>query len=316
MNMERRSSSTKHRGLKLFALLLAVLLEFYFYSPDNSITSKVEATVEVRDLPHDTVIVEPAGAGEKGIPVQVELRGPESLVKRMRSTFHRFTVLAPQERNVSFSAVVDPQQLQLPSGVEVVSVYPVTVPIRIEEVAKKELEIKLTTEGEAEEDYAIEGYDLSPATVIVRGPKSKVVGLKEIQTEPLFLSTVKNSGPFELRLVSPEGSLITLGVTVVSVSVKVKVVKIEKTFADINVTVLAPTGYAATVEPSKAKATVRGPSSAIRALENRNLSLIADARSIPGGKHQLLLQADLGQNVEVVRTEPRTVTVTLVTTDG
>ena len=55
---------TTHPGLKLFSLALAVMLELYFYGPDNAIVASINAGVEIKNLDDSLMIVSPPGARE------------------------------------------------------------------------------------------------------------------------------------------------------------------------------------------------------------------------------------------------------------
>jgi len=75
------SRLSKNLGLKCVALCFALLLEVYFYSPDNSIEAEIPARVELAGLSRDSVIIEPF-VGSRGIRVEIVARGPRPLVNQ------------------------------------------------------------------------------------------------------------------------------------------------------------------------------------------------------------------------------------------
>ena len=98
--------------------------------------------------------------------------------------------------------------------------------------------------------------------------------------------------------------------------VQVGRVEAEKSFDQVAVQVVAPAGFAATVEPSKAAMVVTGAKKEVEKLENENLVLIADATGLTEGKHELALQGVFGGNVRVLKTYPEKVKVILVKKNG
>lgn len=307
---ERKPRRLGHWGLKLISLLLALLLEVYFYSPNNSVTASVSATVEVQNLPPTMIIVDPPFA-EKGIPAQVEISGPSPLVEQVKTGVNKLYVSVPPQVPSEFSAVVDPSQLRVPSGVEVLNVRPQTISFRTERVARKELLVVANKVGQPADGFKVEDVEIFPSTVVIRGPYSKVEGLRAVETQPIDISNISSSQRQEVSL-KPQDPLISMGVTIVTVDVKVGAVQAERTFDHVSVKVIAPNGFAATVEPSQAAMVLAGPRHEMEKLESANLVLIADATSLGEGRHEIQLQGTFGDEVRLIKTFPEKVKAHLV----
>src|SRR4029078_9738318 len=116
---------------------------------------------------------------------------------------------------------------------------------------------------------------------------------------------------FDLPLEAP-GVLSRLGVPQVKVEVRVSPIPAEKTFDKLNVRLLAPYGFAGTVEPSRVKATLGGPKEALNQLVPSTIELEADARNLSEGRHEVELTSALTEGFVVIGTEPRKVTVNLI----
>src|SRR5689334_22599536 len=101
-------------SLKLISLILAVMLEIYFYSPDNSLTVSLPVTVELRNVPSTMMFISPRN-GERGIPARLEVRGPRPLIEQVRTANHRYVVDYPPTHPTVFSSPLDARQLWLPA---------------------------------------------------------------------------------------------------------------------------------------------------------------------------------------------------------
>jgi len=297
--------------LMLIALLLALFLESYFYSAENAVTVNIPAMVDVLNLPLERMIVDPP-KGEKGIPVRVEVRGPRPLVEQVRSSNNKFGVDLPTTNPSEFTAFLDPQQLRLPAGVEVLSITPASVTIKTEPVAQRELLVEVQQVGSPDRGFEVDHIDVFPATVLVRGPQSRIEELRSIITYPVDVSNFRASERLETSLQVPD-PLVGLSVSTVKVEVRVGPARKEHVFENIGIRVLAANGFAATVAPSRASATVSVPEVELAELSAGNMFLIADGRALPEGKHRVGLTADFGKNVRLLKTVPAEVTVTLVT---
>lgn len=300
--------------MKLVSLVLALALESYFYSPDNSITLNVRGVISVADIPRALMITEPVGA-EKGISTRIKVRGPASLVDQVRSQVLNFTVHAPADHLSEFVVPVDLEQLGLPAGVEVESVNPASVHIKTEKIAKKELRIVVETQGTLAEGFRIEEMEVFPPTVVVRGPVSRVEGLRSIKTQPMDISNASASRKQELSL-AVEDPLLSMGVTMVSVDLKVDVVREEKRYNRVGIKVLAPDGFAATVQPSRASVVLTASVKELEKLSATTLTLVADGRELSGGRHEVPLRGEFGQGVKIIKTVPEKVKIMLVKQDG
>ncbi len=304
----------KNFSLKLVALLLALLLKVYFYSPDNSITAVLSATIQITGVPSDLTIVEPIGA-EAGIPAQIEVRGPGPLVAQLKGRIKSIPLAFPAGSPQGFSGVVDVESLQLPAGVEVLNINPMSVDVRTEKTASKELLVVVEKQGTPAEGYLLEELSVFPDTVVVKGPQSQIEALRAVETKPFGVENVTESVKRAVSLRN-YGPSVSLGVTMVTVTAKVRPVMKSRTFQNVRVRVLAPAGMAVTAEPSVASIELRGPQKEVEALRVEGLQLTADARAFGIGEHSINLVADLPKGVELKRLNPTAALVRVVAKNG
>lgn len=309
-----RDFFTENFGLKMFSLLLAVLLEVYFYSPDNSVTASLTANVEIRNLPSKSMIVSPPG-GEKGLFARVTVRGPSPLVAQVRDTIQRFSIELPNDVPASYVAFLNGAQLRLPSGVSVIDVEPPRIEFQFEPVKETDLLVIVDKAGEPAPGYRLDALKVFPDLVLARGPASELEGLRVIQTQKVDISNLRSSQRFEVALVD-KGKLTSLAVNVVTVEAVISPIMADKTLEHVPVKVIAPPGFAATVEPSSVSAVISGPSDALGSISQSQLELSADGRNLEEGKHELNLTAVMPQGVNLVRTEPGKVILQMVKKNG
>lgn len=301
---------TENLSLKLFSLILAILVELYFYSPDNSVTETLVAGIDVRNLPPSMMLVWPP-TNDNGLSAKVSVQGPGPLVEQAKAISHKLLIHLPAQVPMTFAATLNPKQLSLPSGVRVNSIEPAQVELKFERAVKKELLVVVAKIGEPAQGYKIEEMKVFPETVIATGPKSELEGLQIIETEKIDISNLTATERLEVPLVE-RGPLTTLRITVVTVEIKVTPISEDKTFDKVDVQVTAPEGSAASFEPGRVKVTVSGPSSLIRGLEKGQIQLIVEARNLKEGRYELPLVVHLPPEITLVKTEPATVVVYLV----
>lgn len=302
--------------LKVFSLTLALLLEFYFYSPDNSVTKKFAALIQFKNLPSTMMVVDPPNA-RNGIEAEVEVRGPKPLVEQVSAKIAEIKIDAPLSLLPGeFPLRVNLSELNVPSGVEVLQVAPVTNRVQVEQRVGKELIVVAETVGEPAAGFVLKGVEVFPDTIVARGPKSKMEELAAIETVTVDIGKLSASFKTELS-VKQDDPLIDVGVTLVTVDVIIVPKQSTKSFDDVRVRLLAPKGYAATVEGStKARVMLSGPQKVLDELSLERLELVIDASTLGAGYHKVPITGTFPEGITLVEVWPKTLGITIRGEDG
>ena len=296
--------------MKLISLILAVLLELYFYSADNSVKAVLSASVEVKGLPENMMVVN-FPKGNQLFASRVELRGPRPLIEQVRASALKFAVEYPKDQPPMYTALLNTRQLGLPSGVEVTDVNPATVTIEVEKTRTKEVPVTVDREGEPEKGFRLESLVVQPKMVRVSGAARVVDLLQSISTQEVDISALTETKRMEV-LLQPPSPLVTVATKTASVEARIVPIQAERVVDGVNLSVIAPPGFAGSVEPSKIKVTLTGPARSLEALPLDAINLVADARLLGEGRHEIEVSGDLPVGIAVLETKPKKVTVTLV----
>jgi YbbR domain-containing protein len=192
------------------------------------------------------------------------------------------------------------------------SVSPAQVQLAFERLVRKELLVVVNKKGEAAPGFRVEDIVVRPDSIVATGPQTELEGMAAVETDALDISGIDRTRRFEVGIVD-QSKLTSLDVHFVSVVVKVMPIMEEQDRSSVPVKVLAPEGYAAFVEPSKVDIRVSGSVLALEQIKDMPLSLVADARGLKDGEHQLSVTGeDLPEGVKIIKTIPDSVTVRLV----
>lgn len=217
---------TRNLGLKLLSLILAISLEVWFVSPQNLVTERFTASVELSGLPPNMVVVSPPGA-ERGLFAACRVRGPAPLIGELRKSPQKFEIAIPATVSESFIAYLNPTQLRLPSGVEVIDIEPIRFELRFEPITDRELTVEVETAGSPPKGYRIEQITVMPDRVVARGPSSELKGSPTIPTKQLDVSWMTSSQTAEMPL-RERGPHTTLSARTVQVQVQIVPTSSEK----------------------------------------------------------------------------------------
>lgn len=298
-------------SLKLFALFLAMLLEVYFYSPDNSVTEKLLASVELRNVPNNLMVISPVG-GVRNVSIALTVRGPAPVVQQLKRENLRYIIDLPPGITDSYLEYVKPEQLTLgSSGVRVIDFSPPILDLKFDTVIRKELLVIVPQRGEPADGYRLKKLNIRPVSVIARGPESELSGVGVVETQPLEINEIREPRQAEVALVPP-GAHTLLDVNVVHVDVLVSPVVAERTFDGLPIDVKSEKGGGATVSPATATVVVSGPTADLNQLDAAKIKISVDAASAGEGSHMLPLTATLPEGFEVESVSPEAAEVVVI----
>jgi len=166
---------THNWHLKIVSLILATML---WMAVANQASSEIglEVPLEYRNIPAQLEIT-----GDMINTVQVRLRGSSNLIKDVTAKDVSTTIdLSKMGRGEKF-VPLSPQNVQAPFGAEVIRVNPSSVRFNLEHTVTKTIPVRPTI-GPLPDGYEVSRMSVSPATVEIEGPESRVNSLSQIMT--------------------------------------------------------------------------------------------------------------------------------------
>jgi YbbR domain-containing protein len=248
--------------------------------------------------------------------VRVQLRGAESeifdvleedIVAYADFTAHTTEGIfrAPVEVARSGSAL-DLEALEI-------SVEPVYVTVELEEKLVRSLEIVPNITGFPPPGYELSDYRLSPTTVDVVGPRSRVEELTQILTEEISLTGRTADFSERVRLSRPDplvdfpgGSIVDFRALIVETVVQVVFEEIEIAIVDLD------DDLSAVTELPQGAIRVRGKQLDVESVPRDRIGLFVDAGGIDGpGTYALPVRPQIPGGILVLGIEPSRVEVTV-----
>ncbi len=208
--------------LKLVSLVLALGL-WLLIVPSEKMYSEKALTIplETRNIPAGLEIIE-----QQVTTIDVTLRAPNRLLGEIgpsglvaRIDLDRATVLQ-QEYPLSKSMIA------VPPGAEVVKISPNKITIKLERTGEASLDVHPTIRGKTAAGFRIARTEIDPASVLVRGPESRVRAREAATTAPVDITGLTQSTVFEADIILPRPELrLVSPLTRARVTVQVEPVK-------------------------------------------------------------------------------------------
>ncbi|MCG2816384.1 MAG: hypothetical protein L6425_10685 [Candidatus Aminicenantes bacterium] len=203
MHLILRDIFIRNWGLKLFSFLIALVLWLSFI-PEEKIFSEKTVTVplELHNIPPNIEVVESPIAA-----VTVKIRASRRLISRITAAD---VVAALELRQVKVNQEnfpLTPDMILVPEGVEVKTVSPSQVMMKLEAIEEVFLKVEAVFENKMPEGYKLTQYNLIPTEVPVRGPSSKFKDSDTLKTQPIDRSNLTESREIVVGLILPNSDL-------------------------------------------------------------------------------------------------------------
>lgn len=277
MNLKR--SLTDNIGVKLIALVVALFIWFNASGQEEVVRIRVIPLV-FENIPDSLTITGP-------VPEHAEVRVSTTRRQLLTMGFKRVHAVVDMSsaRTGSQRITLSPSNLvRLPSGVDrrnVTVISPSMLDIEVERVETRQVPVALSTMGSVPSDIVLldGGPVINPGWVTVRGPASTVLRLKNVTTQTLDLTKVRESIERQMSL-DYDPRLITCEPSQVMVSLRVSERR-ERVLANLPATVLVDSeDVDAEVFPTTISITVEGPAAVLDTLSSGDVSVLVNL----GGK--------------------------------
>lgn len=206
---------TTHWELKLLSLLGATLLWGFVVGGEKS-EVVLPVPVEFSGVPAGLELT-------TGHPdsVDVQLRGLRVQLMRLRGDALRVQVPLSGARAGDTIHRLLPEHVRVPAGVEVVRITPSRLRVVLETVESATLKVVPRLTGTPPPRFVLREVRVTPPEVEVRGPRSEVRGLRQVETEPIDLSSLRGPVRRSVPLAGPGGSVRLVGGRTAEVTLEV-----------------------------------------------------------------------------------------------
>ncbi|HBV98433.1 MAG: hypothetical protein JL50_20350 [Peptococcaceae bacterium BICA1-7] len=166
-------SDWKNMSLRILSVFLALLLWLYVTNEQNPVHSQIISL----SLSH------------RGLPQNMSISGsiPQSVSIRVQGTRVQIAALTPDD----FKAVLDlsglgegehpvPVKLEFPPGIQIAQINPNKIPVTLESIVEQQVPVTVSLKGTPLRGFYVLSPVVSPQTVAVSGPRSKVGAISQL----------------------------------------------------------------------------------------------------------------------------------------
>lgn len=280
-----RSVFAENVPLKLLAGILTVIL--YFLVQQDAINEfSLSVPVVLSSTPQNRIFV-----GDLPDEVRVRVRGRWSRILDLmehKPEPYPIELADAQNGDVFRFRPEDVQKHLGPGGLEVVSVDPAQMVVRLDRFLSKLVPVTPVLVGEPAEGYEVDHalVQIRPQSVWVEGPYDAVTALREVRTSPIDVSSLQKDLRTEIQLERPRPRFVELQSDRVTAEIPVRERIYEATFSGLPMRVVpCPSGYTCHTEPATFEVRVLGKYFTVSKLEpDALLNVVFLRREALGGE--------------------------------
>jgi YbbR domain-containing protein len=292
----------RNLGLRAIAFLLAIGLWFFVNAGQRGALAPMRVPISYRALPAGLVIV-----NQRPDFVQIEVRGPRTLLSLLDPDR---MVVRLDLSGVSLGQAVfkiGPEMFNVPRQTDVTRISPSQIVLDIDRIADRQVPIRVSIQGQPAAGYRVVSARANPPTATVRGPSRFVFHIDNVQTSPVEVTGAKADLVQPVILPSPSDRVAVVAPQTVGAAVAISEIITNREFRDLAVEV-RDTDYKVRIEPKQINVTVRGPLNQLASLDLRG-SVFVTAEDVQPGLHDLPVQIELPDGIDLVREVPDNVKV-------
>jgi YbbR-like protein len=303
--MTNRIWPFRHLGLKLLSVAIAILL-WMNVAGEETVERGLRAPLELQQFPAGLEI-----QGEPPSTVDVRVRGTSGALSRVGQGDIVGVLDLHSARPGNRLFPMTPDQIRVPTGIEVVQVTPSTIALMFENSLTREVPVVPSIEGTPAPGYVVVGRPtVSPEHLDIVGPETSVKRAIEAITETISIADAHDSvrQDVSVGLIDPALRLKTQ--RMVTVNVKIVPGPQERSLRGLPVHIrnLGPQ-LSAQVVPSVVDVGLRGSREMLTRLSSDDVTTFVDVGGLGAGEYPMSVHADASSRAGITHIEPATVQV-------
>jgi YbbR domain-containing protein len=192
--MKIRKLVFENIGLKVSAVLLATCLWLFVTSRGQAEIS-LEVPLQFQNVPAGLGIV-----NDSARTVTVTVKGQERLMRNLKASDIRVFVDLSKAKRGEGVYPIDRDNIRLPFAMTVTNVAPPTCRVRLEEVVSKKVPVRPAIIGSPGKGYYMQTVRVDPSRITIKGLRSEVNKVKELDTELFDIAGLTTTTTRELNV--------------------------------------------------------------------------------------------------------------------
>jgi len=185
---------TKNPTLKVISLILAVILWLFVKSTSEGEVGMV-VPIEFFRCPSSLIVTQ---VSEDAITVRI--MGPLSQVDRVSTREGKARIDLSDARPGTNTFDILPDNFTIPKALKIMQISTSSIKVEIDRVMDKVVRVKAVVKGEPAPGYRVAKIVVNPPYINLQGARSHLAGLREVLTEEVDISGLRETLQLEVPL--------------------------------------------------------------------------------------------------------------------
>lgn len=288
----------KNFGKKTLAVLIAVIL-WFIANIEFDVEKRMDVRVKYANLSPDLIIT-----NNPPQEISLRLRGPRSLLSSLTPTNVGVNLDLSDAVTGITRIGIQENNINIPREVTVVTISPSEITLNLDELMTAKVKIRPNVTSPDQGFRLAEEPRVTPEEVTVKGPRSIVSGLEELETSPISLRGEKSKFSIQVPIQTPSALVNIMEHELVRVTVNLEEINLEKEFRNVEIRLRNFENLDYTLKDSmKADLVFDGPYSLINDLKSNDITVYIDSKelkSTESGSHRLPVMVEY-PNPDIIR---------------
>jgi YbbR domain-containing protein len=187
---------TKNPTLKVVSLILAVILWLFVKSTSEGEVG-LQVPLEFFHCPANLIVTH---VNEEAITVRI--MGPVAQVDQLSARDGKARIDLSNAKAGTNTFAISPDNFAIPKTLKITQISPATIRVELDPVMGKVVRVKAAVKGEPAAGYRVVRIVVDPPSIKLRGARSHLAQLKEVSTEEIDISGLRETlrGEVALRI--------------------------------------------------------------------------------------------------------------------
>ena len=242
------------------------------------------------------------------VPSVVSVSG--RILRRYRNNFNpsalQATVDLTNARSGLYQYTLTEQNIPISESISVAHIIPSQIELMIEEMIEKQLTIRARYQGQLQSGKILQGIQIIPGTVKVKGPQSVLRSIDAVFTNEIDLQDINSSLEMIVSLDLPDPNLQISddGIDSYIANVMVSSLSVRKRFDNVEILLLNQ-NYVSVTNPTEFNLFVEGPEELVNNLEPSQIYGTIDLVQYKPGSYWVQPEAILPEGISLLQQWPK-----------
>lgn len=291
-------------ALKIVSVFISVFLWFYVL---NSEPQEITKQMKIEFISPDGLAVSAMNFST----INVELRGARAFINEILPREEKVVVNLnkyPYKKGKDFTIHIGPNDIPIPFGVDVLSVTPNALSVRLDREIKKYVPIKVNLVGGLPSELKMVKQDINPNRVMLQGPVELMRSIGTAKTVPIDISELEGEGEVKTTLADIDERISYDREQPISFTYDIKAKKANLTLKNIPIRFLSSSKI---LKASSRKVSLDVLAPEGMSIRSSQVQVVADIPDESKGNVEIKLKANLPDGVHLLQINPQSINVTV-----